>query len=83
MGTEGTFDILAQVQFERSRQDQKWGTPNHYPETWLAILMEEVGEAAQAMLERRLIDYRHEMVQVAAVALAALESYDRNESNYR
>jgi len=73
---------LLNVLYERECQDAKWGEQNHNPYIWLAILGEEVGEANKAILETRLdgkeiIKYRDEMVQVAAVALAAIESYDR------
>lgn len=39
------------IQAERQRQERKWGSQHHDPEMWLAILMEEVGEAAKACLE--------------------------------
>ncbi len=73
---------LSNVLAERRTQDEKWGEQNHDPYVWLAILGEEVGEANEAVLEarfcgREMIRYRDEMVQVAAVALAAVESYDR------
>jgi NTP pyrophosphatase (non-canonical NTP hydrolase) len=74
-------EILA----ERRRQDKKWGEQNHRPEWWMQILMEEVGEAAQALLNAQFNPngtyevYRKEMIQVAAVALAAIESFDRNK----
>jgi NTP pyrophosphatase (non-canonical NTP hydrolase) len=71
---------------ERGRQDKKWGRQDsHSIMTWLAILSEEVGEAAQAALHihfpgGRLTedDLRGELVQVAAVACAMVESLDRN-----
>jgi NTP pyrophosphatase (non-canonical NTP hydrolase) len=68
---------LPAVLAERKRQDAKWGVQNHRPELWLVILMEEVGEASEATLEMDWNAYREEMVQVAAVALAAVESCDR------
>ena len=42
--------ILKQIFEERLKQDAKWGPQHHNPELWLTILMEEVGEAAQAYL---------------------------------
>lgn len=45
-------DIIDELVTERAAQNQKWGAQAHGPATWLAILMEEVGEAAQAYLER-------------------------------
>lgn len=80
--------VLKEVEFERERQDQKWGEQNHDPFAYLAILGEEVGEANKAAIEARvwraadwdvtkLTDYRNELVQVAAVAVAAIECLDR------
>ena len=45
-----TEDVLADVLQERMFQEDKWGTQTHDAQTWLAILMEEVGESAQAAL---------------------------------
>ncbi len=68
-------DILQEIRDERQRQDDKWGSQRHLPPyTWMTILMEEVGEVAQAALEQDP-NYATELVQVAAVAVAALESY--------
>ena len=78
-------DALSEVNDERNRQEEKWGTQNHDPFTYLAILGEEVGEACQAALKTRyeggktLADYRTELVQVAAVAVAMIECLDRGE----
>jgi len=43
---------------------------------WLAVLVEEVGEVGQAILRGERKNYREELVQVAAVALAAIQDYD-------
>ena len=68
-------EILQEIRDERARQDAKWGSQRHLPPyTWMTILMEEVGESAQAALEEDP-NYEVELVQVAAVAVAALESY--------
>lgn len=74
--------VAHDVNHERVRQDGLWGEQNHDPFTWLAILGEEVGEAAKAALEIRfgkgpLAHYREELVQVAAVACAMVECIDR------
>uniref|UniRef100_A0A6H1ZNI6 Uncharacterized protein n=1 Tax=viral metagenome TaxID=1070528 RepID=A0A6H1ZNI6_9ZZZZ len=79
---DGESMAISNVLCERRQQDGKWGEQNHDPYVWLSILVEEVGEASKAMLESRfsgneMIRYRDEMVQVAAVALAAIESFDR------
>lgn len=75
--------VIADIRAERERQDEKWGVQNHDPFTWLAILGEEKGEADQAALEHRFSgkpssDYRKELVETAAVAVAAVECYDRH-----
>lgn len=72
---------LAMILTERLKQEVKWGQQNHKPEIFLAILMEEVGELAQAILETNLgfgenqgIDkIKKETIHCAAVSLAMLE----------
>jgi len=78
------LEALGQVPYpdiraERERQDTKWGVQNHSPLYWLAILGEEFGEAAKAAIEGRIAYMRTELIHVAAVAVAAIESLDRNE----
>jgi len=86
--TAGSIPVFDDVRAERKRQELKWGEQNHSPAEWLMILGEEVGEANQAALEAHfagthnpgnhtLKDYRKELIQVAAVAIAAVESLDR------
>jgi NTP pyrophosphatase (non-canonical NTP hydrolase) len=63
---------------------RKWGEQNHDPITYLAVLVEEVGELAQAGLHLRFggpkaEGLRDEAVQVAAVALAIVECLDRGK----
>ena len=68
---------------ERKRQDDKCGQQNHHPIIWMSILTEEVGEAAKEANDiffanaQRIEQLREELVQVAAVAIAAIESLDR------
>ena len=70
--------ILDDIQNERHRQDAKWGEQNHSPEKWMVILGEEYGEACRHVLEGSGLKYRDELIQVAAVAIAAIESLMRN-----
>lgn len=64
---------------ERASQDLKWGEQNHEPLKWEPILHEETGEVSK---EVNFItfdggdhnNWLYEMTQVAAVALAAIES---------
>ena len=76
--TTNTLAILEQVREERTFQDTKWGEQNHDAGGWGLILGEEFGEACKAALERDGSGYRAELVQVAAVAVAAIEAYDRH-----
>jgi NTP pyrophosphatase (non-canonical NTP hydrolase) len=72
-------EIIEEIIEERKNQEAKWGEQNHSPDYWMVILMEEVGEACHEICGKftDLQAYRKELVQVAAVAVAALESFDR------
>lgn len=75
--------IIDEVNKERTRQLVKFGVQNHPPEIWLALLGEEVGEANKAFVEHKfsaapILDYRTELIQVAAVAISMIECLDRN-----
>lgn len=72
----GLIDVLQ----ERASQDARWGVSrNLHPQLWVPVLVEEVGEVAQAVLKGEIRNYRHELVQVAAVALAAIQDFDWQE----
>jgi len=84
--------VVSDVVGERRRQDEKWGVQNHPNPTWLTILAEEVGEAAQDTLENDFaknplaravshITLRTELVRVAAVAIAWIQALDRKVSH--
>ncbi len=85
----GPMSAWEDVAAERARQDEQWGPQNHAPVLWMAVIAEEVGEAAQQAVKarftlgddndemRHLWEYRAELVQVAAVAIAAIEAWDR------
>jgi hypothetical protein len=81
--TNHTHNVLGEVAGERVRQDDKWGVQNWQPVEWIAILGEEYGEACRGAFEQHfhggsLANYREELLQVAAVAVAMVESLDRN-----
>ena len=72
--------ILHEILKENNRQLEKWGIQDHYGTEWLAILTEEVGELAKAILEhdRGLCtskDVMKEAVQVSTVAIKIAEMY--------
>jgi len=71
-------NVLSEVLEERAKQEFKWGEQNHWPSFWANILGEEVGEVSHAILEQDWTNYREELIQVAAVAVAMVESFDRN-----
>ncbi|MGM0776939.1 MAG: hypothetical protein ACQEXE_10315 [Bacillota bacterium] len=72
--------VLAAINNERIRQDNKWGKQRHDHGTWLIILMEEIGEVAEAMQkdkgwgkESDASDLYGELIQMAAVSVAIAE----------
>lgn len=83
-----TRGVLVDVYRERERQHATWGTQRHDYPVWLTVLlMEEVGEVAQAVWaahtastaacrRRELSAARAELVQVAAVAVVMIERMD-------
>lgn len=85
LNAEQTEGVLAEVMGERARQDEKWGPQEHSPVEWISILGEEFGEASRGANESHwgpsttasLAEYRKEMLEVAAVAVAAVEALDR------
>ena len=70
--------IIKAIISERQNQDDKWGEQNHGVYKWLAILGEEVGEANKSALEKRKKELIDELIQVAAVSVAMIESIGRN-----
>lgn len=72
--------VLGEIETERERQRAKFPQhQNHSDEWWLAIATEELGEVARAVIESRFGgdnagNEREEIVQLAAVCVAWLES---------
>lgn len=92
---EIAVNVLNDVSRERGRQLQKFGIQDHPIAEWFLILGEEVGEAQREACEHvfqmrfpdhypadpdRLKRLRKELIEVAAVAVAMVESLDRNEA---
>ena len=88
-----TRQVLLQVKKERERQTQLWGKQSYKnPLYWLGILTEEVGEFAQAANETVLDNAKKkhlggadnmvkELIQIAAVAVAAAEDILEQKEN--
>lgn len=85
------YRAIWHIQQERINQLEKWGVQKHAPVEWMAILMEEVGEVAREVTEmhfsqdgysfykqdsERQERYKKEIIQVAAVCVAMLESLE-------
>lgn len=79
--------IYTDIDHERERQQIKWGRAHAWGKgdcssrdvslpAKMAVLTEEVGEVARAILEFDRGGLRDELVQVAAVAIAILEGMD-------
>lgn len=70
-----TDTALGLVVAERERQDEKWNEQRHEWTYWLAVLIEEVGEFAKAIVDYDdpIDDIRTEAIHVAAVAVAIIE----------
>ncbi len=78
-------DVYLAIDDERARQRDRWSAPHAWGQgdcssmsvsrtVKAAVLAEECGEVARAVLEQDHRGLRTELIQVAAVAVAWLES---------
>ena len=77
------FDkIMMLIKEERAIQIKRWGDDSDqaWP-FWFTILMKQVGQAAAACIDGDLADLKHQLIQVAAVAIAWLEVLPKEESD--
>jgi len=74
-------DIFELINKERTRQIDKFGNQgkNLDANAWAIILGEEFGEVLRAIRDGDSENYITEMVQVATVAIAAIEDYYNGE----
>jgi len=76
-----TIDICQDVMVERQRQDGKWGGPEHddqwSPLDWHEMIADYNAWARRMWTMGSLEKARRRLVQVAALAIAAVESIDR------
>ena len=74
--------VLSEVSAERRRQNQKWGGPghdDHHTVAEWARLIQNYAGWAEVMAGMQSYDKaRNRLVQVAALAVAAVEALDRN-----
>lgn len=76
-----TDDVLKEVALERGRQDGKWGGPNHDDQhstaEFVQFIEDYAGWARQMAGMGSHDKARRRLIQVAALAVAAVESIDR------
>ena len=70
-------EIFKEIREERKRQDKKFGEQHHSLPVWNLILGEERGEVERAILDHDVEQARTELIEVAAVAVAMIQSIDR------
>jgi len=72
--------ILLQIWQERERQDVLWKEQNHSPFKWGMVLGDTYGSICRAVIRTPGVDLRDELVKLAAITVAAIESIDKAQS---
>lgn len=74
-------DLMLELLAERRRQDDKWGGPNHddqwTPFDWHEMIADYNAWARRMAAMGNLVKARRRYIQVAALAVAAVEALDR------
>ncbi len=74
-------NVLDEVAAERTRQDAQWGGAGHDDaqptDTFVQLITDYAGWARVKAREGSSVEARHRLIQVAALAVAAVESLDR------
>lgn len=72
--------IFDEIRAERERQDAQWGGSEHdiyvRSSDWLAVV-DKFARNADRAYPLNPEEYRRRMMQIAAIAVAACEAYDR------
>ena len=75
------MSIYTELKQERKHQDKKWGGPlhddTHDEDDWEAFIHERLLGVPRFDGGLAHDPYRHRMIEIAALAIAAIESYDR------
>lgn len=69
-------NVFKAIQAEMQEQEATWGTPEHHPETWVAIVCEETGEVARAALAKDIVQMKTELTQLAAACVMAINALE-------
>lgn len=78
------MSVYDDIKAERQRQDEKWGGPEHddlhHEGDWVEFILEHANKAlvGPGVHLASLAGYRRRLVEVAALAVAAIESLDRS-----
>lgn len=79
--SESMLKVFEKIRRERRDQDIVWGADRTLDNMlWNTILIEEVGEVSRAILKKDRQNLHDELVQVAAVAVAWLENWERENN---
>lgn len=77
----GQAVAVSQVIEERRKQDRQWGgadhDDDHQRKDWLGFIREHSDRATRALKGCDFDEYRKQLVEIAALALAGIESHDR------
>ena len=78
----GVEQVLQEIRNERLRQDLEWGGPEHDDSQPIGHYLNYIGEklcrqATLDLMEESVGEVRRRLVQIAALAVAAVESLDR------
>lgn len=77
---EHLMQVLCEVADERYHQDKRWGGPahddTHTPYEWEGLLHERIYHLTDCVGEAQ-VRYRRALVESAAIAVAALQAWDR------
>lgn len=73
--------VLGEVRQRRAHQDQKWGGAEHddlhHFQAWCNMIDNYLGWARQQAMTSNLVQARRRMIDVAALAVACVETIDR------
>lgn len=76
--TPETAKVLEEVAQERENQDATWGTKfddQNNANDWVAYIAKQAGKATTFPFDAT--NFRQKMIEVAAMAVAAVETFDR------
>ena len=77
--------IIKEILEERTRQDGKWGGPEHddihNPENWCDFIIAYATWAKQMDVNNSPMKYRRRVMQIGALVVAACESFDRKRGD--